>query len=144
MAINSINYSIFGMASFGFNTCLNPIFHATDTVNYDVFFETIPFVRNYVYKNVLSNFLFLCHHFLDAFLYIFFQNSPDVLDRIKIWAVGRPGENAPRKPNFQVTLNIVGSVFWVIILLKNPAMTQHVICIIIQMIIENFTIQVTI
>src|SRR6185369_15900327 len=87
MAITFIMVLVLGMSSFSIDARLNPILHATDAINYDVFFDSLPFLPNNTDKFIFRNLFFFCYHFFDVFLNIMLQNSPYILNRIEIWAI---------------------------------------------------------
>ena len=70
--------------------------------------------------------------------------SPDIFYWVHIWAARRPGKNAVRKFFLEVTLDIPGRVLGVIVLLKDPLVTDQCIGIAVEMIIQDFTVQVAI
>src|SRR6185369_14902467 len=63
MAITFIMVLVLGMSSFSIDARLNPILHATDAINYDVFFDSLSFLPNNTDKFIFRNLFFFCYHF---------------------------------------------------------------------------------
>src|SRR5688572_21387172 len=86
----------------------------------------------------------LLTHFFNPFLHPMLQYGPDIFHWVHVRAVRRPRKNAIGKVFLEVTLNFFGGVFWIVILLEDPLVTQQSIGILVEVVVQDFAVQVAV
>ena len=72
------------------------------------------------------------------------QYGPNIFHWVHVRAVRRPRKNAIGKVFLEVTLNVLGGVFWIVILLENPLVTQQCIGILVEVVVQDSAVQVAV